>query len=193
MMQYRILRIVVSAVTITGACSSAAAEVIEFEDRDEWEAVVGAFTTIDFTGFPEWTIITDQYADLGILFTDGNDRIRHFPDFVDGAGLGGGSFDDIEVSFDIPQYWIAIDFVGLAQFELFRDGELIYTSYVFDDNPSTFAGLFSTEPFDAAIIEDPSDATVAVDNLHFGPPIPAPGALSLLALGFIESTRRRRT
>jgi MYXO-CTERM domain-containing protein len=178
---------------VAGLSTSVQAEVTSFEDRDEWEAVVGEFTTIDFTGFPEWTIITDQYADLGILFTDGSDRIRLHSDYPDGAGLEGGSSDDIELAFDIPQHWIGMEFVGAVQIHLFTNGQLIHSSFVFDDLPNPFAGLFSTERFDAAVIEDPSDNYVAIDNLHFGPPIPAPGALSLLALGFIESTRRRRT
>ena len=63
------------------------AGVTEFTDRAEWEAAVGVFSTIDFTQFPQGTIITDQYQDLGVLFTDGNDSIffsNGFPN--DGAG-----------------------------------------------------------------------------------------------------------
>jgi MYXO-CTERM domain-containing protein len=178
---------------VAGLSTSVQAEVTSFEDRDEWEVVVGEFTTIDFTGFDQLTIITDQYADLGILFTDGSDWIIFDGDFEDGSGLGGGFGDDIEISFDEPQYWIAIDFVGLAQFELFRDGELIYTSYVFDDNPSTFAGLFSTEPFDAVVLDDPTAGFISIDNLYFGPPIPAPGAFGLIGLSAFLGTRRRRS
>jgi hypothetical protein len=46
------------------------AEVIEFTDKDEWIAAVGEYTTIDFTGHSEGEQVTDQYADLGVLFTD---------------------------------------------------------------------------------------------------------------------------
>ncbi len=57
--------------------TSASAEVVEFnEDPVGWaEAVGGDFTTIDFLGFPHLTPVTDQYLDVGVLFTDENDII----------------------------------------------------------------------------------------------------------------------
>ncbi|MCH8150741.1 MAG: hypothetical protein IH830_00025 [Planctomycetes bacterium] len=166
----------------------------EFTDKAEWISAVGRFTTIDFTGFPDGTFITDQYADLGILFTDGNDNIflsdNAFPN--DGAGLFGGGFTPIAVSFDTPQAWIAVDFPGAVQFELFREGELIYTSSLFGGGGvGFFAGLVSSELFDAAVILDPDDQSVFIDDLHFG--VPAPGAIALLALASLFSTRRRRS
>ena len=166
------------------------AGVTEFTDRAEWETAVGAFSTINFTGFPEFTVITDQYADLGVFFTDANDVIRLsdnlFP--TDGAGLGGGAFDDIELSFVTPQLWIAVDFPGLVQFELFQGAELIYSSTVFSA-PRNFAGLLSTQPFDVALISDPSDDAVVIDNLFFG--VPAPPTLALLAFAALTACRRR--
>jgi hypothetical protein len=168
------------------------AEIIEFRHKAEWEGDVGEFTTIDFTGFDQLTIITDQYADLGILFTDGSDWIIFDGDFEDGSGLSGGFGDDIEISFDEMQHWIAIDFVGIAQIELYRDGELIETSSIYDDTVSTFGGLISSEPFDAAVIDDPSASFITIDNLHFGPPIPTPGVLVLVGLGVLGACDRRR-
>jgi hypothetical protein len=97
----------------------ARADVIEFTDRDEWIAAAGSFITIDFTGFPEGTPITDQYSDLGVTFTGGLEHIAlsdySFPN--DGAGLQ-SSFADIQAEFATPQFWIAVDFPGLIQFEL---------------------------------------------------------------------------
>ena len=66
------------------------AGVIEFTDKNDWIAAVQQFTTIGFTGFPDHTFITDQYEELGVLFTDGNDNIAccsfiTFP--IDGSGL----------------------------------------------------------------------------------------------------------
>jgi Flp pilus assembly protein protease CpaA len=73
---------------------------VVFHERAAWEAAVGDFVTIDFTGFPDDTVITDQYANQGVVFSDGNDRIRVseslFP--LDGAGLRGGPFDDIGIA-----------------------------------------------------------------------------------------------
>ncbi len=165
---------------------------IEFTDKDEWIAAVGRFTTIDFTGFPDGTLITDQYVDLGVLFVGGNENIflsdNGFPN--DGAGLFGGALP-IAVAFDTPQAWIGVDFPGLIQFELFSAGELIYTSSEFGvGGVGNFAGLVSTELYDLAVMSDPSGVDVFIDDLHFG--VPAPPALALLALASLFSPRSRR-
>jgi hypothetical protein len=174
-----------------GMC--ARADVIEFTDRDEWIAAAGRFTTIDFTGFPEGTDITDQYSDLGVTFTGGLEHIalndNTFPN--DGAGLR-SSFADIQAEFATPQFWIAVDFPGILQFELYSGGLLIYTSSAFGvGGPGNFGGLVSTEPFDRANILDPTGGTIAIDDLHFGPPIPGPPALALLGLAGFYLRRRR--
>ena len=164
----------------------------EFTDKAEWISAVGRFTTIGFTGFPDGTLITDQYADLGVLFVGGNENIflsdNGFPN--DGAGLFGGGLL-IAVAFDTPQAWIAVDFPGRIQFELFSAGELIYTSNEFGvGGVGNFAGLVSTELFDLAVMSDPSDMDVFIDDLHFG--VPSPPVLALLALAGLFSARRRR-
>ena len=150
----------VSLGVVLAAGTCARAEVIEFIDRDEWTAAAGEFTTVDFTGFPEGTSITDQYADLGVTFTGGLEHIalseNSFPN--DGAGLQ-SSFADIQAEFATPQFWIAVDFPGILQFELFSGGQLIYTSSVFFDSLGPFAGLVSTEPFDRVKIFDPSPSS----------------------------------
>ncbi len=164
----------------------------EFTDKDEWIAAVGDFTTIDFTGFPDGTFITDQYADLGILFTGGGENIFFNDGFLnDGVGLDSGFFTDIVMEFETPQLWIGVDFPGLIQFELFSAGELIYTSSVFSDFQSNFAGLLSMELFDVAVILDPTGGNSDIDDLYFG--VPAPPTLVLLALGSFLSRRRWRS
>ena len=179
----------------TAACIAAApahAGILEFTDRAEWEAAVRSFTTIDFTGFPEFTIITTQYQDLGVTFTDGNDSIDFNDAFLnDGVGLRGGSFDDIEISFTTPQAWIAVDFPGVVRIFLFSDGELIHFS-TFGAGPDGggFGGLVSTEPFDSVVLTDPLDDFVNIDDLHFG--VPAPASIWILALAGIWHGRCRR-
>ncbi len=162
---------------------------IEFTDKEEWIAAVGRFTTIDFTGFPDGTFITDQYADLGILFTDGNDNIflndGAFPN--DGAGLDGNG--DISVAFDTPQAWIGVDFPGFLTIELYTEGRLFFTSNLWGGGVGNFLGLISSELFDAAVLIDPLDQA-AIDDLHFG--VPAPSALWLLAVAALLPRRRRR-
>ena len=166
--------------------------VVEFFDRDEWVKAVGEgnFLTVDFTGFPDGIFITDQYADLGILFTDGNDSIflndGAFPN--DGAGLDG--FGNISVSFDTPQAWIGVDFPGFLSIELFSGGRLFYTSSIAGGGGvGFFFGLISSELFDAAGLIDPG-GDAFIDDLHFG--VPAPGAIWLLALAGLLPRRRRR-
>ncbi len=164
--------------------------VAEFIDKDEWIAAVGPFTTIDFTGFPKGTPITDQYADLGVIFTGGTENIRLSENLFPNDGAGLFAFGDIAVEFSTPQAWIAVDFPGTVVFELFSGNELIYTSSHFGGGGiGHFAGLLSTELFDAANIFDPSDGDVVIDDLFFG--VPAPPTLGLLALAGLVGKRRR--
>ena len=106
---------------------SAHGGVMEFTDKDAWIAAVGPFTTIDFTGFPEGTFITEQYAHLGIHFTDGNDSIDINAGVLnDGSGLDGNP--SMHLSFDSPQAYLAVDFPGDVQFDLFSGDTLLHTS-----------------------------------------------------------------
>jgi hypothetical protein len=183
---------------VSATARLASAEVIEFGNgqKEQWENAVGEYTTITFTEFPNNTLIVDQYASLGIHFTNGgvvtSPNWDAFPE--DGAGIVhpyAGS--PMLLTFDEPMTHIAIDFPGFAQFELYSDGELIHISDEFGGaGAGNFAGLSSTEPFDQVYIEDwLLEAWVSLDNLHFGPSIPAPGALALFPLTLIGSTRRR--
>jgi MYXO-CTERM domain-containing protein len=180
------------AITLTCTATSARGEVREYTDYDEWRSDVGHFTTIQFTEYPPGTIVTDHYHDLGVLFTDGNDLLAERSYVLnDHFGLLGPAFDDVTVEFDLPRTAIAVHFPGLIQFDIYRADELIYRSSVFSDAYHDVAGLITTEPFDAALIFDPTGDGVAIDDLHFGPPIPAPGVLALLGLALLAPRRRR--
>jgi hypothetical protein len=183
----------IALVVAFAASAPARGEVLEFTDDSEWQAAVGDFTTIDFTEHPPGTIVTDQYEELGILFTEGNDVILDSSVFLnDGFGLWGPAFDDVTVEFDAPRHWIAIDFPGAAVIQLYLDGELFFESRIFGGSgEGFFGGLVSSEPFDSAFIFDPTLNGVAIDDLHFGPPIPAPGALALLGLALLAPRQRR--
>ena len=161
----------------------------EFTNKDEWIAAVGPFTTIDFTGFPQGTFITDQYADLGILFTDGNDSIAFAGSFInDGVGLDGNG--NTSLIFDTPQAWIGVDFPGFLSIELYSEGRLFFTSNLWGGGVGNFLGLISSELFDAALLIDPLGRDAEIDDLHFG--VPAPGALWLIAVAALLPRRRRR-
>lgn len=179
---------------LANACS---AQVTAITDPIQWQDAVGSYTTIEFTEYPEFTPITDQYAHLGITFTDGNDliRISSFP--TDDYGLvssdGFGNLGTIHISFAEPTFWLGFDFLGGLQLELYSDGQLIFTSNQYLAGFTPFVGFVSTDSFDAAIVRDYNDPAMAIDDIHFGPPIPAPGALSLLGVAVVFAIGRRRT
>lgn len=172
---------------------AAVATVTEYHDASQWQNAVGQSNTITFTGWPNFTLLTNQYANFGVVFTQGNDFVLYTSSFVtDGVGVSGGS--GIQLSFASPQHGVAVDFPGNVKFQLFSQGTLIYTSNDFVDGfpDGEFGGLVATQSFDTAIITDPSDNIVYIDNLYFGPVLPAPGALPLLAFTAVIQTGRRR-
>jgi hypothetical protein len=182
------------------ACALAAAPVCTslagvqgFTERAAWEAAVGGeFTTIGFTEYPDGTIITDQYAHLGVSFTDGNDYIAESSSMAnDGVGLAGGSI--ITLAFPEPQAWLAVDFPGALHFELYRDGQHVYSSGNFGlSGKGLFAGLLSDVPFDEVVLNDWAETIsfVVIDDFHFG--VPAPSALvTLFAAPALTRGRRR--
>ena len=95
-MKRRLLIVVVFLLAVAG---SAHAGVMEFIEKEKWIAAVGDFTTIGFTGFVDGEFITEQYADIGVHFTDGNDTFFFSPGFlndswgVDGSGPSTFVFD----------------------------------------------------------------------------------------------------
>ena len=179
------------AVCVSTVCASMLrADIVEYRDKGEWEAAAASWSTADFTGFPDYTPIDEQYAYLGVHFVDGYDFVvlgSSYPN--DGAGLDGNEL--IDLVFDVPMYWIAADFPGLLIIDLYYEGELLYSSNVFGvGGVGNFGGLVSTEPFDRAVLRDPP-GQVFLDDLHFGPPIPAPSALCIVGAAFFAARRRR--
>ncbi|MDY7109327.1 MAG: hypothetical protein SYC29_11895 [Planctomycetota bacterium] len=179
------------ALLATGICAAITrAEIVEYDEKDEWEAAAGSWSTADFTGFPDDTLITEQYAYLGVHFVDGWDFVVLGNGFInDGAGLDGNQV--IDLVFDAPMYSIAADFPGTLTIDLYYEGDFFYRSNYFGGSGiGWFGGLVSTEPFDRALIWD-FDEQVNLDDLHFGPPIPAPSALCILSAALLRACRRR--
>jgi len=185
-----------AAFLIASVTNVSAANVQEFLDFDEWQNAAGDFTFIGFTEYPQGTILTDQYADLGVTFPEANATIIENNSFEDGHGIfrdTPSGFDNIWVEFDQPISGIGVDFVGGIQFELFNEGQSIYLSNDFFafHGANEFTAVISDQPFDKARIFDPGGVT-AIDNLYFGPPIPAPGVLGGFAIAALCFHRRRR-
>ena len=161
-----------TALVASLSLGSANGGVVEFHDRDAWIAAVGEFTTIGFTEVPNGTFLSNHYADLGVVFSDGNDITRccgHFETWPnDGAGLDGNG--NIRLAFSEPQAWIAADFPGFLRIQLFKDDLLIFSSGEFGQGGiGNFGGLISSELFDAAVLLDvPAANQAEIDDLHFG-------------------------
>ena len=178
--------------TLIVSAQSGFADVNVFTNSTQWQSAVGDYSTIDFTGFSNNTVITDQYEDMGILFTDGLDFIYHNNNIFlnDGIGLRGGIPHSITIDFTVPIQWIAMDFPGRLWVELYFKGRLTYNAGPFGSSgPGHFAGFQSTQPFDKVRLFNAAASEANIDDLHFGPPIPAPGVLALAATG---ARRRRR-
>jgi hypothetical protein len=194
-MEKRVHRQIRAILTTTCALATRAqASVVEFTSFTDWEQAAGLYTSIGFDEVPPNTFLSDQYADLGINFPDGNDvaiccSFETFP--FDGAGVDCNP--DTLVEFAQPMNAIGMQHLGIAQIQLFLDRTMVYESRTFIDfgNPGEFAGIISEQPFDSALLLDPIASPLFFDNLHFGPPIPAPAALSLLALAGLRRSRLR--
>jgi len=166
---------------------------------EPWQSDVGEYSTVDFLGIPHNTVVTNQYADLGVTFTEGDDRVINLGIFetflTDGAGLDGNL--SIGLSFAQPMNHLAMDYPGGMRIKLFSGGELFYTSPIISPGSGVgnFAGIVSTRSFDSVLLYDwLQGSDVYLDNLHFGAPIPAPGVVSLLSLaGLGAFGGRRRT
>jgi len=178
-----------------GPCRVVSAEAEVFFDFAEWQSAMSSTTTIGFTGFPDGTLISNQYEAQGVVFESPHPfTLSGFDLFLeDGAGIVTNTFiQDIEVQWSQPQYGIATHFTGAIQFQLFDDNGMVYESDTFGVGTGLFVGFISTISFDRAVIFDPTGiGIVVIDDLHFG--VPAPGALGLFALaGAIHGRRRRR-
>jgi hypothetical protein len=190
-----LLTVIVSAVM---TCSVTFADEVQWFNnpmQDDWWSAVGDVTTIDFTGHEHFEPLSDQYAHLGVTFSGTVSAIESSGFINDGWGMRG--FMGAWVHFDQPMNWIAADFPGNLGYELYSGDDLIYTSFEFGvGGTGNFGGLVSSKPFDSVFIwQQPGTDGIFipyVDDLHFGALVPAPGALSVVALAILFTRRRRR-
>jgi hypothetical protein len=178
-------------------CGAVPARALEsYTDLTAYNAAVGPHTVIDFTGLAAGTIPSDQYAGLGVVFTDGDDRVRSESAFVtDEKGVDG--FGQIHLTFTSPVNTIGAEFPGGLTIDLYNGETLVGTSGDLGGAGAGFFGGVSGIAFDRAVLRDPVDDRVFIDNLHFGVNggvIPAPGAVVLGIVGAALTgwLRRRR-
>lgn len=147
---------------------SLSAQVTEYSSRPAWEAVVGSQQCADFVGLASGAVVTNQYAGIGMTFTQGNDTVLLTGAFVtDGAGVNCNG--DMEVVFSSPQHALGCDFPGALQVSLYSGATLVHSSSNFAGSGSGFfAGFTSTASFDRAVITDWVDGLAYVDNVCIG-------------------------
>jgi hypothetical protein len=189
--------IALAAAIVWLMCASRArGDVTEYTSRSAWEAALpggGSFTTIGFNDLPANTFLSDQYAALGVLFTDGNDLTRgSFPLLYlnDGYGVDGNGW--IHLTFLEPQAWVAVDYPGDMTIDLYQGNQLLYSTgtHFPGSGVGFFGGVVSDQLFDRVILRDWADSATFIDDLHFG--VPSPSTLAVLAMTVLFSRRRRR-
>jgi hypothetical protein len=168
------------------------AAVTEFASLGDWASGAGAFTEIGFDELPEWTVVTDQYNDSGVLFP-GLDVIQPsqsaFP--IDGFGLS--SVEGlIDMEFVDPISAFAIHFPGIGSLRIWAGSEILAEIPFFGGSGGgNFIGFtFDVPVTRVEMIEPFPPGDVNIDQLYFTV-IPAPAALPLLCVGLIRGRRRR--
>jgi hypothetical protein len=182
------------ALIVTLNASTVTADVAEFTSAQTWhDAVGGDYSTINFTGYADGTVIDDEYAASGLAFTSLNFIFASAGFVNDTWGLFGPN--GIRFAFDTPQNWIALDYPGGVQFQLFSRGQLLYTSTFFQPGGlGNFAGLVSDTAFDEVYLLKPFPTNqVFIDDLHWGPAVPAPTSVAMFVFGALIAPKRRRS
>ena len=157
-----------------------------FYNKPAWQQAVGPWVTIDFVQ-PQATFLSDQYAALGALFTDGDDFAGYAPGSTpsgDEWALASGGFPETStIQLTTPRLWMGLELPGTASVKLFSGDRLVGAFGAFD----TFTGIVSDEPFDRIFIYD----GILIDNLYYGG-VPAPGVVGLFALTLLVPRSRQR-
>jgi len=180
-------------IAVVSRATSASAELQGFTTHDSWFDSVGGASnvmTIDFNEFPVNTTVTDHYQNLGVTFS-GLNFIT--PTEVDPDGGYLRIFNGNDIFFNEPITYFGADIIGIVQYELYLGDTFVAESQPFgvplDEH---FGGIVSDVPFDRVHVSDPNDSLAIFWDMHFGPPIPAPGALApLMALLLSRRSRRR--
>jgi len=203
--------IVYGAAVAIGALTSAqtvSAEVVQYSDRAEWEAVTGAVTTIGMPGIPQTSFgFGGHFAPMGVtnLTMHGVALDAVQADFW-GVPTGtvafyaGASPMSNTVRFAAPIHSVALDFRLFAGFYFYlRLGDQLVGQGFFIPTPdptyqTEFFGLTSTASFDRINIHTSSIGWGVGRSISFETIIPAPaaGAVALLGLAPLASNRRRR-
>ncbi len=162
-----------------------------------WQSAAGEYKTCDFAAYPTNTFITDQYADLGVLFTNPGPNVVQAGVFdiypLDGSGIDGNC--GIELTFTQPTYSVGAHGPDTWTYNVYLGSTLLYSSPGHPSSPTGFAGFVSTVAFDRVVFFGafgPDCDDVHIDNIYFST-VPAPAASILVAMGLVAGRQRRRS
>ena len=150
-------------------------------DKPSWEASVPSYTALTFKDIDPSEYVTDQYADLGVTFLNGDDYVEYsaigYPQ--DGWGLHGNA--TIHLVFDFDIYAVGVWHPGYMGLKLYDDGQLVFSYPFFPGGGNNwFGGVVGDVPFDEVVIYDFFDSYVYADDIYFAP-VPAPAAWLVVA------------
>ena len=203
--------VVVVALAVLALVGTAAAEVTWTLDKAAWTASYGGqqnVTDVDFGTLTPGTIVTEQFADLGVHFTDGDDQAvvanpwgppPTFPALRSNIfGSPPGEYD-MTIVLDESMAGFGVRPASTSYDVLFYlNGAAVGEAHVAGIQswlPDAFVGFQSSVPFDSLKIlhiPSPNPAQyVAVGNLAFV--IPAPGVFGVALVAAAFSRRRRTT
>jgi hypothetical protein len=182
-----------SAFTIS---SSAHGNFTKFTNFAAWQAQTPGYTELGFTEFPQWTFITDQYAEQGVVITAEAPPVVFFAGTfpIDNTGIfSQGSW--IDFNFSEVQKSFAMHGVGAWKLEFYLGSQFLGTTGVVS-NPAqlpeqTFAGGVSSTGFDRVRLVDFTPNSLSVDNFYFST-IPGPSGLAAFGIALAVRGRRRR-
>ncbi|MEM8757351.1 MAG: hypothetical protein AAGF47_06180 [Planctomycetota bacterium] len=164
----------------------------------------GPLTQLDLAGVPDGTFLSDEFADLGVRWTDPDSLLEtdfFFPDqvTVDGNGSTDGDQESV-IAFDLPQTAFAVQFSGDIAVQLFRDGVAISDLVEIQETSEfptiirSIAGIVSDEPFDEIVLSrnSPFGSPAFYQEIFVQNLVPSPSAAVMLGLGIAGGLSRRR-
>ena len=186
----------VGAFSAAALASFAHADLTTFTNFGLWQSQTPSYTNLGFTEFPQWTYITDQYADQGVVITAEAPPVVLFLDTfpIDSTGIfSQGSW--IDFNFSEVQKSFAMHGVGTWKLEFYLDGTFVGTTGWVPNAGQlpnqTFAGGMSSIGFDRVRLVDWSPPSLSVDNFYFSA-IPGPQGLAAFGIALAVRSRRRR-
>ncbi len=139
----------------------------EYTDSAAFDAAAGLTDVIDFLGFNDGTLITDQYAYLDAEFTDGDDAVANDAGTYLRDGAGSNLNGTATVLFEEPRTAVGIHYPGALTISLLDiNGNVFYTSAQFGSSGTgLFGGITSATPFYGIVIDDPVDGNAYIDDI----------------------------